>query len=185
MPRVCKYSKASITHPATNFDVFSSKNFVFCNCVHTSPPRQHSIKKYKYFRLRYVLYNLQTRRAGDEKRAEQAHGIDKFKDRRNFIRFFYDRCPPTTINNNNNNDQSSAYLTMNGESHDDMISFSLYACSIWPWLATSHFFNIFNANVSFLSYCTNSTRPKPPTPSVPIISKSDNWMWSYSVKQKK
>lgn len=86
---------------------------------------------------------------------------------------------------NNSNNNQSTYLTMNGESHDDMISFSLYACSIWPWLATSHFFSIFNANVSFLLYCTNSTRPNPPTPNVPTISNSDNRMWSYSSPNEK
>lgn len=67
-----------------------------------------------------------------------------------------------------------SYLTINDDSHDAMMSFSLYAWAIWFCFATSDFFRIFRANVSFLSYCTSSTRPNPPTPSVPIISKSDN-----------
>lgn len=58
-----------------------------------------------------------------------------------------------------------------------MISFSDMMCCCWRVSTICAFFICFNANERELSewICTNSTRPKPPTPRVARTRKSESW----------
>lgn len=73
------------------------------------------------------------------------------------------------------------YRTINGLSQTNRISFSLYACSCCCCWSISIFFKHLRAKVTLFRYWTSSTRPKPPTPKVPMRLRSLSCTWLNSV----
>lgn len=73
---------------------------------------------------------------------------------------------------------------MKGLLQATMMCFSLKTCSCCCCCTISIFFRHLSANVSdgLGRYCTNSTRPNPPTPIVPTMSRSFSSTYPYSAR---
>lgn len=77
----------------------------------------------------------------------------------------------------------TTYLHIKGESHACIMCFSFSTCSCCCCSTMTFFLSFFRAKLLFESdlSVTSSTRPNPPTPNVPLVSRSIKVKLAYSL----